>query len=270
MKKILMTGAAGGVAGYLRQELRGRYAFRLSDIQPVTDLGPDEEFVPGDVSSLDDMLRVAEGVDGIIHLGAYSVENTWDVILQANIIGTYNMYEAARRQGTKRIIFASSNHAVGFYRRDQTIDHGCYPKPDSRYGVSKVFGEALGALYAEKYGAEVLCIRIGNVADRPLDVRRLSIWLSPRDLAQLVGIGLDHPEIKFEIVYGMSDNVRAWWDNANAYRLGYKPQDKGEDHAAAVFAEHSADTGDPVVDAYQGGAFVTTESGGDPFKPDLT
>ena len=121
-------------------------------------------------------LRTAvDGVDGIIHLGGFSVEGDWDTILGANIIGAYNLFEAARIEGVKRIVFASSNHAMGFYRRDQTIDHTRYHRPDSRYGLSKVFGESLGSLYADKYGAEVMNIRIGNVAAEPLEVRLLSI-----------------------------------------------------------------------------------------------
>lgn len=266
MKKILITGAAGGVGAFLRKELAGRYALRLADLKQIEELGANEESVTADVSKFDDMLRAVDGVDGIVHLGAFSVEGNWDTILNANIVGTYNLFEAARLKGVKRIVFASSNHVIGFYRRDQRIDDTVYPKPDSRYGVSKVFGEALASLYADKYGAEVLCIRIGNVATKPPDVRRLSIWISPRDVAQLVGIGLDQPDIKFEIVYGISDNDRAWWDNSNAYRLGYKPQDRAEDYAEEVLAEHPALTGDPVADMHQGGSFCSTEAGGDPSK----
>ena len=140
-----------------------------------------------------DALRITKGVDAIVHLGGYSVEGPWEAILQANIIGCYNVFEAARRNGVKRILFPTSNHATGFYRRDQTIDHRVYIKPDSRYGVSKVFGEALGSLYADKYGMEMFMMRIGNVNPKPIDKRRLSIWFSPRDLAQLVSIGIDHP-----------------------------------------------------------------------------
>lgn len=157
---------------------------------------------------------------------------------------------------------------MGFYPRSEKVDDRRYPRPDSRYGVSKVFGEALASLYADKYGVETLCIRIGNVAKKPLDYRRLSVWVSPRDMAQLVEIGLEHPEIRFEIVYGMSDNQRAWWDNRNAHRLGYRPQDRSEDYAAEVIASGPASTGDPVADEHQGGAFVGVESGGDPSKPE--
>ena len=269
MKTILLTGAAGGVGVFLRKEFRGRYRLRLSDIVALDDCGPQEEFIGADLGDLSAIRNAVAGVDGIVHLGGFSVEGDWDTILSANIIGTYNLFEAARIEGVKRIVFASSNHAMGFYGRDETVDHTDYPRPDSRYGLSKVFGEVLGRLHADKYGAEVMAIRIGNVAEEPIDVRRLSIWISPRDLAQLMVIGLERPGIQFEVVYGMSDNKRAWWDNSNALRLGYAPRDRSEDYAAKVLSEHSADTGDPLADARQGGTFVSTEAGGDPTKPHL-
>ena len=260
MKKILLTGAAGGVGTFLRNELRERYQFRLSDKSEVSTCAASEEFIQADLTDLNATRKAVNGVDGIIHLGGYSVEGDWESILDANIIGTRNLFEAARLEGVKRVIFASSNHAVGFYGRDETIDHTPRHRPDSRYGLSKAFGESLGSLYVDKYGAEVMNIRIGNVGEQPLDVRRLSIWISPRDLAQLITIGLEHPQIRFEVVYGMSDNQRAWWDNSNARRLGYAPQDRSEDHADWVFAEHGSDTGDALADALQGGAFVSAES----------
>ncbi len=268
MKTILMTGAAGGVGTFLRNEFQGRYRLRLSDMTELDDCAGHEEFVAADLADLAATRKAVAGVDGIIHMGGYSVESDWDTILNANIIGAYNLFEAARMEGVKRIVFASSNHAMGFYGRDETIDHSHFPRPDSRYGLSKAFGEALGSLYADKYGAEVMSVRIGNVAAQPGDVRLLSIWISPRDLAQLISIGLEHPDIRFDVVYGMSDNERAWWDNSNAKRLGYAPRDRGEDYAAEVFSQHSADTGDPLADAMQGGGFVSAEVGGDPTKPD--
>ena len=268
-KIVLVTGAGGGVATFLRAELAGRYSLRLSDRVPLKDLRDGESFVAADLTDMDAVRRAVDGVDAIVHLGAFSVEGSWEVIRDANIIGTHNLYEATRQAGVRRIVFASSNHTVGFCERSETIDHTVYPRPDSRYGLSKVFGEALASLYADKYGVQSLCLRIGNVAERPLDVRRLAIWISPRDLAQLVDIGIDHPDIRFEIVYGMSDNKQAWWDNANAYRLGYRPQDRSEDYAAEVLATCPVETGDPVADRHQGGGFCSTEAGGDPTKPDL-
>jgi uronate dehydrogenase len=265
MKKILITGAAGDVGSHLRRELAGRYALRLSDIRPVGNLAAGEEFIRGDCASLRDMLRATKGVEAVVHLGGFSVEGAWDVILRANIAGTYNAFEAARQNGARRIVFATSNHAVGFYRRDETIDHRVYPKPDSRYGVSKVFGEALGSLYADKYGMEVVCMRIGNVAPRPVDKRRLSIWLSPRDLAQLVGIAIESPGIRFEIVYGISGNKRSWYDNANAGRLGYRPQDDSESWAGEVLQSEKPGA-HPRTELFQGGTFVLAEDGGDPTR----
>jgi len=266
MKTLLITGAAGNVGSHLRRELAGQYALRVSDIKPLRKLAQGEQSVPGDIARLTDMLRVTKGVDAVMHLGGFAVEGPWNEILRANIVGCYNLFEAARRNGVKRVLFATSNHAMGFYRRDQKIDHQMYPKPDSRYGLSKVFGEQLGSLYADKYGLEVFCIRIGNVNPEPVDKRRLSLWISTRDLAQLVKIGVDHPDIRFEIVYGVSGNRRNWYDNSNAARLGYKPLDDSEGYAAAVLAKEKAPA-NPLSELYQGGMFVEAEIGGDPSRP---
>ncbi len=257
MKTILITGAAGDVGTHLRRELAGKYALRVSDLRPLKKFHASERYMRADISNFADALRITKGVDAVVHLGGYSVEGPWEGILSANIVGCYNMFEAARRNGVRRIVFPTSNHAAGFYRRDQTIDHRAYPKPDSRYGVSKVFGEALGSLYADKYGMQVLCIRIGNVNPAPIDKRRLSIWLSPRDLAQLVTIGIEHPEIRFEIVYGVSGNTRSWYDNSNAHRLEYRPRDDSEAYAAEVLAREKP--GDATAERYQGGAFTVEE-----------
>jgi uronate dehydrogenase len=266
MKTVLITGAAGGVGTFLRREWAGRYRLRLSDVRPIAELVSNETFVAADIASMAEVTPIVAGVDAIVHLGGFGVEGPWDTILPANIVGTYNVFEAARAAGVKRIVFASSNHAMGFYSRDETIDHTAYPKPDSRYGVSKVFGEALASLYADKYAMQMFVVRIGNVWAQPADKRRLAIWVSPRDLAQLFAIGIEHPAIRFEIVYGMSDNKRAWWDNANARRLGFAPQDRSEDYATDVLAREPATLGHPLADALQGGAFVVTEAGGDPLK----
>ncbi len=258
MKTILITGAAGDVGTHLRRELAGKYVLKVSDLRSLKKINKEEKFSRADISKFPDALRITKGVDAIVHLGGYSVEGPWKGILNANIIGCYNVFEAARINGVKRIIFPTSNHAVGFYRRDTTIDHRVYPKPDGRYGVSKVFGEALGSLYADKYGMEVFCMRIGNVNPVPIDKRRLSIWFSPRDLAQLVTIGIEHPEIRFEIVYGVSRNTRSWYDNSNAYRLGYQPQDDAESYAKEVM-ESEKPGGDPIAEMYQGGTFTVAE-----------
>jgi uronate dehydrogenase len=264
MQRVLITGAAGGIGRGMRRELQGAYpTLRLSDIAEMEPAGPGEEVMPADLCDMAALERLCEGVDGIVHLGGQAVEGDWETVLGANIVGCYNLFEAARRQGVQRIVFASTNHVVGFHRRESRIDHTAMVRPDSRYGVSKAFGEALGRLYADKHGMRVTCIRIGNYADRPVDKRRLAIWISPRDLAQLVRIGLDHPDIHFEIVYGESDNERSWWHNAAAFRLGYKPEDRSEDYAEEVLAAEKGKPVDPIAEQFQGGPFCSAEFTGD-------
>jgi uronate dehydrogenase len=260
MKTILMTGAAGRIGSFMRAELAGKYKLRLSDIQPVKNLKPGETFMRADIASMKDALRITKGVDAVVHFGGQSGEHDWEHILNANIIGFHNTLEAARRNGVKRFLVATSNHAVGFYPVKQTIDHTVYPKPDSRYGVSKVFNEALSSLYADRYGMEMFCMRIGNVNTAPIDRRRLAIWISPRDMAQLVTIGIERPKLKFEVVYGISDNKRAWFDNANARRLGFRPKDRSEAYAKAIL-KREGPPGNAPADIFQGGGHCMSEGG---------
>ncbi|MGA8889623.1 MAG: NAD(P)-dependent oxidoreductase [Pseudolabrys sp.] len=259
MQKILITGAAGDVGTRLRKLLKGVYSLRVSDIRKPADLGADDEFVAADLGDYEQTKQITAGIDGIVHLGGYSVEGPWETIHKSNIVGCYNLFEAAYRSGVKRIVFASSNHAVGFYLRDRKIGVDVTVRPDSRYGVSKAFGEAVGALYADKHGLRVTCIRIGNVGDKPLDKRRLSIWIKPEDLAQLIRIGLEHPDIRFEIFYGASDNAAGWWDNSNARRYGYRPQFRSEDFRDEAMAAQAKLPADPVGDRFQGGPFCSDE-----------
>jgi uronate dehydrogenase len=259
MQKVLITGAAGDVGSRLTALLRDTYRLRLSDITLPAGLAADAEFIPADLSDRAAVERAVAGVDGIVHLGGFSVEGPWNTILNANIIGCYNLFEAARLANVRRVVFASSNHAVGFYPRRRRIGVNVPARPDSRYGVSKAFGEAMGALYAYKHGLRITCLRIGNVADAPVDQRRLAIWVRPEDLAQLVRIGLEHPQIRYEIFYGASDNERAWWDNTAAYRYGYRPQFRAEDFRDAALAAQAKLPNDPVGDWYQGGTFCSDE-----------
>ena len=267
MQRVLITGAAGGIGRRLREDIRGVYpTVRLSDRVPVDPARDGEEVMTADLTDLAACEAICAGVDGIVHLGGQSVEADWGTVLQANIVGCHNLFEAARRQGVQRVVFASTNHVIGFYRRTTRIDHAVPPRPDSRYGVSKAFGEALGRYYADKHGLRVLSIRIGHFAERPMDRRRLSIWISPRDFLQLVRIGLEHPELHYEIVYGASESDRSWWDNANAYGLGYKPQDESEPFAPEILAAEPAEPADTVAELFQGGPFCSPEFTGDPDR----
>jgi uronate dehydrogenase len=263
MHRVLITGAGGGIGRALRETLRGVYpVLRLSDRVPIAPARPGdhgiEEVEQTDIADMEAVEKMVAGCDGIVHLGGISGENSWENILHGNIIGLYNVFEAARRAGVKRIVMATSNHAVGFYKRAQTIDHTVVPRPDSRYGVSKAFSEALASLYSDKHGIGFLLTRIGNFGEKPIDKRRLAIWISPRDYTQLVRIGLEHPDIRYEIVYGVSNNRRSWYDNANAYRLGYRPQDDSEPYAAAVLAAEPPGA-DKIAEKYQGGTFCAAE-----------
>jgi uronate dehydrogenase len=265
MKTVLITGAAGDVGRRLAPLLANAYRLRLSDLEEPAGLAAGMPFVRADLADLGEFEAAVAGVDGIVHLGGFSVEGPWETILSANIVGCYNLFEAARRHKVERIVFASSNHAVGFYPRSFQIGTDVTLRPDTRYGVSKAFGEAVGALYAFKHGMRVTSIRIGNVADAPVDRRRLSIWISPGDLAQLVRIGLDHPSLRYEVFYGASDNERAWWDNSNARRYGYRPSGRSEAHRDAAVAADAGRAPDRIADWYQGGPFCSDEYDGDGY-----
>jgi len=213
-----VTGAAGLIGSSLRADLA-----RDHDVVGI-DLS--EADVNADIRDLSALERAFAGCSTVVHLaGISSVEATWPQVSEINVGGTYNAFEAARRAKVKRVIFASSNHAIGFHRRERFIDNSVVPRPDTRYGVSKVFGEAVGRLYADKYGMEVVCIRIGHVSVRPMyDVDR-HIWISPRDLAQLLEIALERTPLHFEVLYGVSDNRLRWWSLDRARELGYRPKD---------------------------------------------
>jgi uronate dehydrogenase len=238
MTRVLITGAAGHIGRALRAGLAGRYQLRLADIAPQAPAGAGEEVVSADITRLEELLPVMQGVETVVHLAGIPDEDTWQKIRDMNIEGCYNVFEAARQAGVKRVVFASSNHAVGFHRRDRMIDDTVPLRPDSRYGVSKVFGEALGRLYADKHGMSVACLRIGSFrADDTVSApRHLNTWISHRDMVQLTQRCIDHPDFHFVIAYGVSDNARNRWSNANARFLGYQPQDDAELSAARIAA----------------------------------
>jgi uronate dehydrogenase len=257
LKRLLLTGAAGGVGRNIRP-LLSQLADHvvLSDIGDVTEIGPKESFIRCNLADARGVLGLFDGVDGVIHLGGISVERSFEPILQGNIIGLYNLYEAARHSGKPRIVFASSNHVVGYYRSDDHIDNTVYPRPDSLYGVSKVFGEAVASMYQDKFGQETLSLRIGSCFERPLNTRMLSTWLSYRDFVSLCGRAFLTPRLGHTIVYGASANEKLWWDNGKADFLGWKPEDSSARWSAEIAASSGEpDPTDPAV-MYQGGAFA--------------
>ncbi len=258
---VLITGAAGTIGRALRAGLRGDYRLRLLDVGPQEDAAAGEDVVTVDLNDRRGTEAVLEGVDAVVHLAAIPTEAPFDDILGANFATTYSVYEGARRAGVGRVVFASSNHVTGFYPRGQTVRPEDPVRPDGFYGVSKAFGEALGRLYVDKYGLEVVCLRIGTFAERPTRPRHLSTWLSPRDCVRLVRCSLEAPDVGFTVVYGVSANTRRWWTDDAAERLGYRPEDDAEVFAAHV--EEPPDADPPRrADLLQGGSFVEDDPNG--------
>lgn len=260
INRLLITGAAGGLGKMLRQNLAGDYPIlRLSSRLGLGPAAPHEEIMLCDLADALGMERLLEGVDAVVHLGGQATEVDWEVVHRSNILGAYYLWEAARKAGTRRIIFASSSHVIGYYRRTTRLDAASFPRPDSRYGLSKAFGEDLGRYYADKYGISCMYIRIGSCFPQPTDRRMLSTWMSYRNFTQLIQLSLS-VDYHFEIVYGVSANTRSWWNNSNAYRLGFRPQDNAEDWAAAIENKVSDD---PIAELFQGGGFACTDFAGD-------
>ncbi|WP_263263949.1 NAD(P)-dependent oxidoreductase [Pseudomonas sp. RIT-PI-S] len=255
-RRILLTGAAGGLGKVLRQTLKP-YAslLRLSDIVEPQAPGENEEVVVCDLADKAAVDQMVKGMDAILHFGGVSVERPFEEILGPNISGTYHIYEAARRHKVGRVIFASSNHVIGFYKQTETIDALAPRRPDGYYGLSKSYGEDLATFYFDRYGIETLSIRIGSSFPEPQNRRMLSTWLSYDDLTQLIVKGLDAPELGHTVVFGMSDNPHVWWDNRLAAHLGYEPQDSSERFRAKVEEQPQPAADDPAA-LYHGGAFV--------------
>jgi uronate dehydrogenase len=242
MQTLLITGAAGIVGTALRPYLREHYALRLLDRRPVTDLSPGESEMVGDIADAAFVDQAVAGCDAVLHLAcAHGTGIAFDATVEPNYHATLYLLEAAQRHGVKRFIFTSSHHVVGQYRTEpgKTFDD-LPPAADSYYALSKVFGEAACAAWTLRYNLPTFVIRIGNADPKVSDARRLRLWTSARDLAQLTRIGLEHPDVRHEIVYGVSECPDALFTNARARALGYRPQDNAAEHLAADFLPYEA------------------------------
>ena len=262
--RLLLTGAAGGLGKVLRERLRP-YAdiVRLSDLggmAPARDTS--EEVLVCDLADRKAVDALVAGCDAIVHMGGVSVERPFEEVLEANIKGIFNIYEAARRHGVKRVVFASSNHVIGFYKQTEKLDADTRRRPDGYYGLSKSFGEDMATFYFDRYGIETVSMRIGSSFPEPKDRRMMSTWLSYDDLVQLIGKGLFTPNVGHTVVYGASNNRDAWWDNHAAAHLGFAPKDSSEPWRAKVDAQPMPAANDPVA-VYQGGAFTAQGPFGD-------
>ncbi|MHC8306074.1 NAD-dependent epimerase/dehydratase family protein [Pseudomonas sp. PB3P13] len=262
--RLLLTGAAGGLGKVLRESLRPyTNVLRLSDIADIAPARDEhEEVVICDLADKQAVHQLVEGVDAILHFGGVSTEHSFEDILGANICGVFHIYEAARRHGVKRVIFASSNHVIGFYKQDEVIDALSPRRPDSYYGLSKCYGEDMASFYFDRYGIETVSIRIGSSFPEPQNRRMMSTWLSFGDLTQLLERALTTPGVGHTVVYGMSDNKDVWWDNRHAALLGFKPEDSSEVFRDKVEAQPMPAADDPAR-VYQGGAFCAAGPFGD-------
>jgi uronate dehydrogenase len=265
VSRVLITGAAGVVGTKLAATLRDAYELRFTDIVRPRWVTSADDFVAADLTDFGQVLKAADGVSAVIHLGGVSTEAPFDETLPANFVGVRNVFEAARQNGAERVIFPSSNQALGYFRLGQRIPAQITLRPSGWYGVSKAFGEAVGALYADKYGLRVFVIRIGRHAGEPENVRGLALWISIEDLTQLIRIGLDHPDVHYEVVYGISDNDRAYFDNQRATDLGYQPTSRAEDFAEGAYRGERSPR-DAFAERFVGGPLTSRGFTGDPRR----
>jgi NAD(P)-dependent dehydrogenase (short-subunit alcohol dehydrogenase family) len=263
---IVITGAAGLVGSMLRTRLaRPGRTLRVLDIAPLL-AGPGEEAIQASVTDIDAMTAACRGADAVIHLAGIPGEAPWPRILEVNINGGYVAFEAARRAGTPRVIYASSNHAVGFTPRSAfPVPDYAFPAPDTYYGVSKASIEALAAMYHHRYGMDAICVRILSCFPQPRNVRMLSTWLSPDDAGRLFEACLTADRPGYRVVFGVSANTRGGWVSlAEAKALGYEPRDDAEAYADQIIAEHGeAALPDPDTDPvlrYLGGEFTLPDA----------
>ncbi len=262
MKKLVLTGAAGRLGSYLRGPLSKMCEALVSTdlADSIENLAANETYVKADLSNLDDMLEVLKGADMVVHFGAYGDEAPFETILGPNIIGAYNVWEAAYRNGVRRVVYASSIHAVGMHKKTDFIGIDAPHKPDTFYGLAKCFAEDLASMYWDKRGVEAVCMRILSCA-KVSNARAVSTWLSYDDLIRLVTRAIDTKVTGFSVVYGVSDNDRAPVDNSGARHLGYRPQDNAEQFAQEIFEEAGVLDPQDLANACHGGPFASVPLG---------
>lgn len=260
--KIVLTGAAGRLGSYLREPL-ANMASKLVSTDIVDDIGKlygGESYQKADLANLDDMMSVLKGADMVVHFGAYVDEAPFEQLLGPNFIGAYNVWEAAYKNGLRRVVYASSIHAVGMYPKTEFIGTDIPHRPDTFYGLAKCFAEDLGRMYWEKRGLETVCMRILSCA-QVTNPRAVGTWLSYDDLVHLVERSISTPITGFSIVYGVSNNDRAPVDNSGASHLGYCPKDNAEKFAKEIYAQAGPQDPQDPEHMCHGGPFASVELG---------
>lgn len=239
-QRILLTGAAGRVGRLVRPLLQEIYALRLVDLAPLEAAAPDDEIIHGDLSDPAVAARAVAGVTAVVHLaGLVAPAVSFEDTLAPNYRAVLALLEACRHGGVPRLVFASSHHIVGLHSAGALEDDAPLA-PDGFYGLSKAFGEAACAMYARRFGLRTWIIRIGNADAAVVDGRRERLWVSARDLVQLIRIGIEHEGVRCEIVYGTSQCPEPFFAHETAARFGYQPQDHAADHRAPGFRPYAA------------------------------
>jgi uronate dehydrogenase len=259
MTKVALSGASGNVGQVLRPALL-KLGFALRSAggrRALTPITPEEEVCHGDLRDAAFVDQLLAGTEVLVHMAGASVERPLPEVIENNLLGLHSVYEGARRHGVRRIVFASSNHAIGMHSVDSKLDLDCDLRPDGFYGLSKVWGEAMTRMYWDKHGIEGVCLRIGTAIEKPTEFRHLSTWLGNDDLVQLIQRCITVPDIGYLVAWGVSANTRSYWNNAGAARLGYHPVQNAEDYAEQILRKPNPL--DPVVQRYQGGGFVTID-----------
>ena len=268
MKKIALSGAGGQLGSVVRTALiaRGVPLRSAGGTKPLAALVEGEDVMHGDLRDPAVVDRLLDGVDVLIHFAGTSVERPLPEIIDNNLRALVEVYEGARRQGVRRVVFASSNHAIGMYPVTEHLELDCALRPDGFYGLSKVWGEALARMYWDKHGIESICVRIGSCLERPTEPRHLSTWFGHRDLMHFLDRCIEAEGVGFMTVWGVSANTRSWWDNRGADHLGYVPTQNAEDYAAQVLA--GPNPLDALGQRYQGGSFVGLDYSREDHAPD--
>ncbi len=266
LNKIVLTGASGRLGSYLRKPLSKLCKKLVStDIKnEISTLLENEEFVKADLSNFSEIENIIKGSSMVCHFGALVDEAPFEVLLGSNFIGSYNIWESAKINKVKRIIYASSIHAVGMYSKTETLTSKTLHNPDSFYGLSKCFSEDLAKMYYEKNGLEAVCLRIASCAP-VTTLRSLSTWLSYDDLIQMVTKCIDTPFTGFSIIYGVSNNTRKNVDNSQSSHIGFVPNDNAEKFAKEIFKSNCDVELKDKGNKFHGGAFASTELGISPL-----
>jgi uronate dehydrogenase len=256
MTKVALSGADGQLGKFLRRRLLAQGVdLRSADRHALEPLHPEEDLTHGDLCDSENVDRLLQGVDILIHMAGTSVERRLPEIVQNNLVGLHAVYEGARRHRVKRVVFASSNHSIVMHETTERLTLDRDFRPDGLYGLSKMWGEGLARLYWDKHGIEGICVRIGSALERPTELRHLSTWFGLEDLIQFINCCIKTPNVGFITAWGVSNNSRSYWTPTGCAPLGYRPVQNSEDFAPEIMRQQNPL--DAIGQQFQGGSFAS-------------